>query len=324
MAMGDAAKKLNENNKVLSLFQKHEHFAKAMLDAFVVVDRFGKVLKSNQLFSVLTGLKCRQILKIDSLDEILSFFINGRAIPVGEILKYRSPTRIDEVRGQTDTKADLNLILGIYPFIDGGMIHGAFILVRDVTAETALQGKYKVKATESITDPLTGLFNRGYLNSYLPMHIETMMKYPSDAKQRNICLVMIDIDHFKKCNDTYGHLAGDEVIQYVASVLKNKLRKTDMVYRYGGEEFLAILPASDLEGAKVAAEKVRREVENSIVEFEGTKITTTVSIGVAKIELGRENATDTIARADAALYHSKDNGRNRVSIHLGNDAIEQI
>jgi diguanylate cyclase (GGDEF)-like protein len=140
---------------------------------------------------------------------------------------------------------------------------------------------------------------------------------PVGNDHRNLSVIMGDIDHFKKINDKYGHPAGDYVIKTVAQTLNKSFRKTDIICRYGGEEFLIILPASDLPGAKIAAEKARTAIENTKFEFGGTIIPVTMSLGVAQLQVGIESSKETIARADAALYHSKQNGRNQVSTHTG-------
>lgn len=305
---------------VLEAFKDYEHFCKTMLDAYVVVNASGQIVKSNQLFSALTGKKSKQILKAETFDELLNLTIDGSPYSIHEILSLQAPTRIDEVRGETEEKNTLNLILGIYPFLDNTTVLGAFVLLRDVTAETHLQDKYKVKATQSITDKLTGLFNRTYFEQYLPATLKNLAQ--KDPEEQVISLIMADIDHFKMVNDTYGHQAGDYVLAKVAKTFRHNFRKTDVLCRYGGEEFLAILPSSNLEGALSAAEKLRESIAHDHYEYNGVKIPVTISLGLAQIQVGKETGEEAIARADSALYHAKKNGRNRVSIHKGGDKIE--
>ena len=136
---------------------------------------------------------------------------------------------------------------------------------------------------------------------------------------------MGDIDHFKKINDKYGHPTGDYVIKTVAQIISKSVRRTDVVCRYGGEEFLVILPASNLEGSAVAAEKIRHSIECHNFEFEGQKIQVTMSLGVSQLDVGHESGKDAIARADAALYHSKHSGRNHVSLNTsGNNTLSSF
>jgi diguanylate cyclase (GGDEF)-like protein len=319
--MGDAATKLEPRGgaDALELFKPFEHFTKCLLDGFVVVDTTGKVLKCNQLFSQLAGQKTKQILKADSLDDLLTMHVAGKPIKVKNILESVAPTRIDEVSGKGADDRLLNLIIGVYPLQQDGTPAGAFVLIRDVTAETNLQDKYKDKATQSITDALTGLFNRAYFVDYMKAQLSSLETLPSDATQRVMSVVMLDIDHFKKINDVYGHQAGDYVIKSVSEIMKKTFRKTDIVCRYGGEEFLAILPGTDGDGACRAAEKIRAAIAGMAFIHDGKTMPVTISSGVAQIDVGKEKGEQTIARADAALYFSKGNGRNRVSWHDGKE-----
>lgn len=317
--MGDAAENLNQavSSPALDLFKTYEHFCKALLDAFVVVDATGRILKCNALFSQLVGQRTRQILKANSFDDMISLSVAGKTLKIHDLIDTPGPTRFDEVSAKAEGGKELNLIIGVYPLTQDAEKHGAFVLLRDVTAETNLQDKYKDKATQSITDALTGLFNRAYFVDYLASQLSTLESFPPSAPQRIISVVMLDIDFFKKINDVYGHQAGDYVIRTVAELLRKTFRKTDVVARYGGEEFLAILPGTDSHGAMVAAEKLRLSIQGYAFDFEGTKIPVAISSGVAQISIGSETGTQAIARADAALYFSKQNGRNRVSFHDG-------
>lgn len=321
--MSEAASKLentsDDGRAVLAAFEPHEEFCRAMLDAYVLVDHTGMIVKANQLFSQLVGKKAKQILRTKAFDELLTLFINDKKLPIQKILESTTPTRIDEVRGRNYKVDNLNLIIGIYPFFDEDNKNflGSFILIRDVTAETNLQAKYKSTALKSITDPLTGLYTRGYFEDYLNLQIGALKQLSQDAEQRNVTLALIDIDFFKKVNDVYGHQAGDFVLKAVSKIMIKTFRKTDVVCRYGGEEFLVILPTTDLNGASIAIEKLRSTVQNEVLSYEGIEIKITVSIGIAQIYIGKESYEETIARADEALYASKRHGRNRISTHNG-------
>ncbi|MBP6217050.1 MAG: GGDEF domain-containing protein [Oligoflexales bacterium] len=305
----------NSNDQlVLEMFKVHELFCKAVLDAYVLMGKNGKILKFNPLFSMLLGKKQKQILKSGSLEELINFQINGGAFTLKDLYQYSQPTRLDEVRGSTELSPDLNLIVGVFPFVSGGETVGIFMLLRDVTAETNLQDKYKVKSTQSITDKLTGLYNRAYFDQYLPEAIK-QVESRGERERAHLSIIMADIDHFKKINDNYGHLAGDYVLENVSAVFSSIFRKTDVICRYGGEEFLAILPSTDKEEAFQAAEKLRKAVAAGVYEFNGVKIPVTISMGVAEIDVGKEIASQALARADAALYHSKESGRNKVSVN---------
>ena len=171
---------------------------------------------------------------------------------------------------------------------------------------------YLSSLQQSVTDVLTGLYNRRYFES----HIRTMLSNSNFAPQ-TLAVLMLDIDHFKKVNGTYGHQSGDVVIQEVANRLRQSLRLTDLSARYGGEEFVIILPSTDLELAANVAERIRSSVESSPfnIPSEPKQINCTVSIGVSCLNTG-DDLDALVARADKALYKSKESGRNLSLIHI--------
>ena len=163
-------------------------------------------------------------------------------------------------------------------------------------------------------DPMTGLHNRRWLEE---MYTREMNR--SNRGHFKLTAFMIDIDHFKQVNDTYGHLAGDRILIAVAQSLVRSLRPSDMPVRFGGEEFSVFLPGTTEENAKVIAERIRRNVENmSITLHDESIIQVTVSIGFAE-RIENDTVASLIDRADKALYHAKENGRNRICRLNSND-----
>ncbi len=159
--------------------------------------------------------------------------------------------------------------------------------------------------TEVRTDPLTGLCNRRALEESLSGEIARR-----DRHEEVFSVAIIDIDHFKRINDTEGHLTGDRIIKTVATALDREARQTDVVARFGGEEFVVVMPKTDIEGALVAAERLRQEVQQNC-----TQVTpVTVSVGVATVT-EEEDAESLMTRADEALYQAKHDGRNCVRLH---------
>ncbi len=172
----------------------------------------------------------------------------------------------------------------------------------------AFQGHHEKLQKLSVTDELTKLNNHRYFQDHLGREIKRLTR-----TGEGLVLLLIDIDHFKKVNDTYGHAAGDEFLRQIARILKEMVRETDLLARYGGEEFAIICTATTLEGAVVLAEKLRTAIAESsfIVDETMRPRGVTVSIGVARY---RGNRTDLFNSADAALYRAKDQGRNCVVV----------
>jgi len=159
----------------------------------------------------------------------------------------------------------------------------------------------------SVTDSLTGLYNRKHLMETLAHEVARARRY-----NHSLSVLMIDIDHFKRYNDTFGHLAGDRALAKMASILTKSLRSVDYVARYGGEEFLVILPETGLEEAFSAAERIRNWVACDTFGNNEGQVTVTVSVGAAGLSEEGDTSESIIAKADAVLYEAKRLGRNRV------------
>lgn len=159
----------------------------------------------------------------------------------------------------------------------------------------------------SLTDPLTGLGNRrNCIHQFQRLHaIQLRSGNP-------FSILMIDMDHFKAINDTYGHLLGDKVLRFVAETLVQGLRRQDSLFRWGGEEFIMLLPGADLEQAEVAAERLRVIIEQTPFEDGQTSIKLTASFGVYMVDSPQE-MPEHLKKADALLYHAKATGRNRIA-----------
>jgi diguanylate cyclase len=158
----------------------------------------------------------------------------------------------------------------------------------------------------AIRDELTGLFNR--------RHVIELLDYEKNRSSRGggiFCLAIMDIDYFKNVNDTYGHQAGDAVLQAVATTMKTTIRNTEYCARYGGEEFLIVLTQTGINGALIGAERVRTNIEKIPFPDIGSDFKITVSIGLSEYKM-REDINNVIARADKALYRAKEGGRNRI------------
>lgn len=162
---------------------------------------------------------------------------------------------------------------------------------------------------EVVTDVLTQTYNRRYLNERLPVDI-----YNTFINQSKMSIIMLDIDHFKQINDTYGHGCGDAVLEQVGIAVGLAIRKNhDWAARYGGDEFIVSLPGADHRAATRIAEKIRRSVQNSAIQYEGQKIPVTVSVGTYTINSENIDAGELLSRVDKNLYQAKTGGRNTIS-----------
>ncbi|MGB6117531.1 MAG: PleD family two-component system response regulator [Mesorhizobium sp.] len=161
----------------------------------------------------------------------------------------------------------------------------------------------------AVMDPLTGLHNRRYLDT----HLETLFKR-AVARRRPLSVMMTDIDRFKSINDTFGHAGGDVVLREFSRRLRKNVRGIDLACRFGGEEFVVIMPDTEHEVARMIAERIRAEIETEAFRpgSADDRLTVTVSIGVATLSPGDSQAGDLLKRADGALYEAKSSGRNKV------------
>ena len=187
------------------------------------------------------------------------------------------------------------------------------LIIYDVT-DIALNKQEALEANDKLqhlsqTDYLTQLNNHGHWLKCCQQEHKRHVRTKQVAS-----LIMLDIDHFKKVNDTYGHPFGDKVIKKVAECIRENMRETDIAGRYGGEEFTLILIDTDLEGATQVAERIRKSIENLVLNFQGGEVKITSSFGVAELNDKIKDYKTWIKTADLGLYIAKDTGRNRVSV----------
>jgi two-component system cell cycle response regulator len=159
----------------------------------------------------------------------------------------------------------------------------------------------------SATDELTRAASRRFFGKHFPREVERAARY-----KRALSLALCDIDHFKKINDTNGHLAGDYVLRELSGVIRPRIRREECFARYGGEEFSVVMPEAGPQNARRFAEKIRKMVEDHPFSFEGKQIAVSISIGVADMTPDMTEPLQFIKVADAALYKAKKEGRNRV------------
>jgi len=184
------------------------------------------------------------------------------------------------------------------------------ILQKHVAEIEQLQAELREQA---LRDPLTGLHNRRYLSETLQREIEK-----SKREKKALSIIVSDIDHFKMINDVYGHQAGDKFLVEIGTLMKDNARSSDIICRYGGEEFLMVMPGTSLESAVKRAEEILHKCTNIIIAHEGQALKVAMSLGVATYPDHGQEAEEIIFKADKALYKSKKNGRNQVSAWVEN------
>ena len=160
----------------------------------------------------------------------------------------------------------------------------------------------------AITDPLTGLSNRRKFYENASLEFDQSRRY-----DRPLSVIMMDIDHFKRVNDTYGHAVGDQVLQGLAQLVKSNLRQVDFLARYGGEEFVIMMPETGLEEAMMIAERLRQNTAEATLPTRAGNMVITISLGVVKLEDDCRNLEELLDRSDQAMYVSKRTGRNKVT-----------
>ena len=245
--------------------------------------------------------------------------------------------KVYELISELDEKKDIIISedkkTGVFPLISEENITGCIVAHSTIDKLTNDEINYISELTKqsSITieranvyseilknatmDALTGLNNRRQFE------VRLKEEYSSANRQNTpLCAIMIDIDFFKKFNDTYGHAIGDTVLRTTANVIKEQLREYDIPSRYGGEEFCILLPQTNIDEAKIVAERLRASVENKKIEIQTNKneqikhISVTISVGLAQLDI-KDMADDLYMKADRALYEAKEQGRNRVVVY---------
>jgi len=225
-------------------------------------------------------------LKLQNESGMRTFVVNSAPVVDGDGRQRGTIATFDDVTGVEEKNVQLEEML-----------------IRLEESRAKVKQKNEELTVLSTRDPLTGCLNRRALFEQLKIEWEDAKRY-----RHALACVMVDIDHFKRFNDRFGHGVGDQVLKKVAKILEEEVRKSDSVYRYGGEEFFILLPHTNVEQAKQAAEKLRCKVEST----PATGISVTVSLGVSSIELDAETPEALIDLADKALYVAKNAGRNQV------------
>lgn len=302
----ETEKILSENERTLrSIFRSIESTAEAIM----ITDRSETIYYANPAFSALTGWEPEEI------------FGN---IPSQVCLIENSPVSVEDMKaiardsgcwqGEVTMKRRCGKAyeahLDINAVKEGleGDFEGFIFIQRDITAMKKIMDELERLAR---LDSLTGLYNRRFFMERLTHERQRGQRY-----KHQITLLMVDLDHFKYVNDTYGHLLGDRVLEFVGGLITSMARGSDFAGRYGGEELCIALPQTPLDGAKVFAERLRNSIGKEVFTTnDGRTFRVTCSIGIAELDVAEQNLDKAFDNADAALYTAKRDGRNRVCCH---------
>ena len=197
------------------------------------------------------------------------------------------------------------------------------ITLLDVTDTSIYEGMLKNAvrslAEASNRDGLTNVYNRRFLEQTMTREFSRIKRYGG-----TLSFIIIDLDHFKNINDTYGHLAGDEILKMTSQRINECLRAADILARYGGEEFAVLLPETPLGGGKILANRLCEHIASHPIKFDNFEITVTASLGVAEFHENLESHEELIGQADSVLYKSKENGRNQVTIYHPHTSEDEL
>lgn len=286
-----------------------------MATGVVVIDQDDIVLDVNKVSVKQFGIETGQTFH---MGEFLAIFAAQRPEP--DFLKRYADHPTDHHRIEmTNIRTKRHISIHISPITDGRKtLLGRIITFNDVTElrELVDELSHVNKKLEymAITDGLTGCYNRRYLHQQLEHEIITNHRYGIP-----FAIILFDIDYFKRINDTHGHLIGDEVIKQTAEIVRQTLRRSDILARFGGEEFTIYLPHTNMENASILAERIKQNVQNHKLSSPKGSINVTISLGLVSYEGEPMEVVDVkeylrslMASADAALYEAKENGRNRI------------
>lgn len=316
-----------ELQRQAALWQQNQSLvllANAVPDGILILNQYRQVVFANQAFLDIIDRSSQADILGKRPGEILHCIhadIEPGGCGTSLLCQHCNATRaiLNSLEGNQDVEEvllerrhglpPLTLRIWTTPFQNNGEDYSIFA-IKDVHLEQENLTLMQSLQTLSITDPLTGLFNRRHLFHEAEREVERAQRY-----QHPLAVFMIDIDHFKQINDTHGHEAGDRILTALADVMRASLRNTDLLARFGGEEFAVLLPEIPEEQAHAAARRLRADVKSMQIPWRDTVLQITISIGVSGMAPGQSISFEGLLRqADNALYQAKQSGRNRVII----------
>ena len=292
----------------------HKHLLDELFDAVYFVDTERRIQYWNRAAEMLSGYGQKDVLGRHCYNDLLCHTDESGKIlchtecPLKRSMDTKERSKADVYLRHKDGHR-LSVSVRVSPIMDDqGSVIGAVESFLDNSSKKNLQRRTDELKRIAYVDSLTGLVNRRYLEMRLGQAQEEFSLFNTPFG-----VLMIDVDHFKKVNDSFGHAKGDIVLAHIAQILANNLRATDTLGRWGGEEFIAVLPSANAVLTRSLADRCRMLVESSALNIDGKRVSPTISIGATTFE-PNDNTSTVIARADAAMYKSKTEGRNRVTM----------
>jgi diguanylate cyclase (GGDEF)-like protein len=272
-----------------------------------------RLIVCNDLYAAMYRLTRELVRPGTTLREIVDHRFAANSSPNmsrEDYLKWRDSIAITTVPTDTEVTLQDGRVIAIHhqPMPDGGWVATHEDITERRRAEISLRSAKEQLEMLAQHDPLTGLANRRKFSE--------RFEYDAARARRSrapLSVLMVDIDHFKGINDRLGHAAGDACLKDLASLLSSSARTVDLIARFGGEEFVALLPDTSLEGALLAGERIRAQVESHPGSIDGARVALTVSVGAASMPATQASEAQLLEAADRALYRAKRAGRNRVS-----------
>ncbi len=293
---------LDDNPHDQDIVQKHIHHAGMICHSISKVDEIEPLLERERIHVIMVNLN---LAGEDGLRVCANLKANEatRYVP---IVVYADESELGKIAKALDIGANDYIFKPVDPHELQARLRTQ---IKHKRTYDRLRLSYEKNMAMAVTDSLTGVYNRHYLEKNLPRLFER-----SKANKKPISVVMLDIDFFKKINDSYGHHVGDQVLQELVRRLNASMRFFDMVIRMGGEEFSLIMPETPYAAAMNAGERLRAAVANSpfVINDPKLELNVTMSVGVAGSDEGQETADTLLRKADAALYKAKETGRNKV------------
>ena len=283
-------------------------------DPFNIIDRNFRIIKANESYARMRGKTVEQLIGRLCYEVLHNRDSVCEECSVKKTFDTNKPNTKEKLVSYPGSQY-VWVEIYTYPVFDEmGQVLNVIEYTRDITQRKKAEAERDILVDRlqylSNTDDLTGILNRRALIEKLEDEVRRSQRYKTD-----LSILICDIDYFKGINDNYGHDTGDRVLRVISDLLKDSIRNIDIIGRYGGDEFMVVLPETSMKGAKEIAERIRLSVEELKIKEEGENIIkVTLSLGVAEFNIDKEDINALIKRADNALYIAKGKGRNRVYI----------